>query len=279
MSDMHAIANIDGSLEDFDAGPRPWFSPTASPRGIASEAFLSWEPEQSFEPGVLAEHEYPVRDEVIPAAIHSHDMLEAENARRFVDEALNIEQTAVTGDMPLSPSQTREGAAYASVKRKGRGEPKRRVKAGGNPVTGSRGGGRPPMAGVHRQIIHVPIDHDGIPQFTLTKGAKKNLEILKRSLHCATAVGTSLSLPHQPHLGVHSFEMPENFVFGLFGHKNSDSTRKFFTQMGFRYATRHGMMQFDFNVECYKLHGWKLHQLPAGTGPRKPELSFFLPAS
>jgi hypothetical protein len=73
--------------------------------------------------------------------------------------------------------------------------------------------------------------------------------------------------------------MPENDVFGLFGHKNSDSTRKFFTQMGFRYATRHGMMQFDFNVECYKLHGWKLHQLPAGTGPRKPELSFFLPAS
>ena len=140
---------------------------------------------------------------------------------------------------------------------------------------GSRGGGRSLLAGVHRQIIHVPIDNmNGIPKYSLTKGARKNVEILGESLSCAIDVDKSFFKPHQPLLGVHSFKIPEDFVFKLFGHKNPDSTRKFFSAMGFRYKTVKGIMEFTFNVGCYKLHGWKLHKLPAGSGSRKPHILF-----
>jgi len=186
---------------------------------------------------------------------------------------------------PEAPAASAAGA----VKRKGKGEPKRKVKAGGNnvpasrgvrkrnPVTGSRGGGREPQPGMKRKKVHIHCDNAGIPHYTLTAGAEKDVEIFKDALACATDIDTSPLKPHQPFFGVHSFKMREDIVYELFPNKKTRrSKNQFFSQMGFRYKTVDGIKEFTFNVECYKANGWKVHQ---GSGTTAPELVFQTPPS
>ncbi len=165
-------------------------------------------------------------------------------------------------------------APEAASKRKGKGEPKRKR----NPETGSRGGGRERKPGVLRKKVRVPLDSDGIPIYTLTAGATRDVTNLQSEFHHrAFDVETSPHKPRQPILGVHSFKMREDDVFGLFPSKTTrGSTRKFFAQIGFRLCTTDGVTEFTFYVDCYKENGWKVHR---GCGTTAPELFFYTPAS
>ena len=147
------------------------------------------------------------------------------------------------------------------------------------PARESRGGGAHlRVLDAFRPLLIIPTIN-GIPQYTLTagpRGGQSKVDTIKRYIQQLPAeyIDTNQMMPHHPFFGVFGFKMHATIFADLaheFGHKDLDSTRKIFTQLGFRYRLIDGMEEFNYDLEGHKKHGWKMQR---GVGSCKPNIVF-----